>query len=118
MRFQKSPFSSRRKRSKILTSSLALSYRFQPSTLKRSKKKRKEKTGTCLLFSSQFALLKPFSKGSVFIGVFRRFSEDDRRKHVKKCAFQLKRNSVDGGLRFDLEGFRILFRGIGKLLKT
>ena len=44
-------------------------------------------------------LLKPFSKVSVFIGVFGRFRMDDTRNRIKKvCAFKRKRISVNGAL--------------------
>ena len=45
MRFQKSPFSSRRKRSKIFSPTLAFSHRFHLSTLKRSKTMKTTGTG-------------------------------------------------------------------------
>ena len=45
MRFQKYPFSSRRKRSKIFLSTLAFLYRFHLSTLKRSKTMKRRGPG-------------------------------------------------------------------------
>ena len=47
MRFQKHPFLSRRKRSKIFLSTLAFLYRFHLSTLKHSKTRKTTKTWDC-----------------------------------------------------------------------
>ena len=47
MRFQKSPFLSRRKRSKLFSSTLAFSYRFHLSALKRSKTMKTTGTWDC-----------------------------------------------------------------------
>ena len=141
IRFQKYPFSSRRKRSKILkqnTSTLALLYRFHLSTVKRSKTRKATGTWDCACFDldwnrwhvtlftslfskvSVFSLstleikrsvfktmrfqssppLKPFSKVSVFIGVFGRFSVDDRQKRIKKYTFSNENALVWMGPKF------------------
>ena len=47
MRFQKCPFSSRRERSKIFSSTLEFSYRFHLSTVKRSKTMKTTGTWDC-----------------------------------------------------------------------
>ena len=70
--FQKSPFSSRRKRSKVFSFTLAFSYYFYLSTLKTKRLQANEG----LLFKSLH--FQPFSKVSVFINVFDRLSVDDR----------------------------------------
>ena len=124
MRFQKCPFSSRQKRSKLFSSTLEFSCRFHLSTLKRSKT-----TGawdcSCFNITTPSANLdrfsdldwnrwhvtlftSPFSKVSAFFGVFGRFSVENRQNRIKNYAFS-KNVLVWMGFIYFLDGMERSF---------
>jgi len=116
------PSSSQRKRSKIFSATLAFSpVHANPlirilcdafSPIVQRQKMLMEATVYDALFGTVFTylstleterfqnapLLNPFSKASVFISVFSRFSVDDRRKRIKICVYIPERISVFGAL--------------------